>query len=138
MWRCKHTWKKSSINTLWCLIGCSIGDLGTIFYFQNIDHSYSVLTVMGLAIIMGLITSIILETFILLKDFNFKDALKIALGMSLISMIGMEVAMNSVDFMLNGKAVINLETLVPVLLAGFITPLPYNYWRLKKFGIACH
>tara|TARA_Y100000816_G_scaffold150152_1_gene106811 strand:+ start:197 stop:478 length:282 start_codon:yes stop_codon:yes gene_type:complete len=93
---------------------------------------------MGLAIIMGLITSIILETFILLKDFNFKDALKIALGMSLISMIGMEVAMNSVDFMLNGKAVINLETLVPVLLAGFITPLPYNYWRLKKFGIACH
>ena len=64
MWTCKHTWKKSSINTLWCLIGCSIGDLGTIFYFQNIDHSYSVLTVMGLAIIMGLITSIILETFI--------------------------------------------------------------------------
>tara|TARA_A100001388_G_scaffold86131_1_gene62262 strand:- start:54807 stop:55088 length:282 start_codon:yes stop_codon:yes gene_type:complete len=93
---------------------------------------------MGLAIIMGLITSIILETFILLKDFNFKDALKIALGMSLISMIGMEVAMNSVDFMLNGKAVINFETLVPVLLAGFITPLPYNYWRLKKFGLACH
>ena len=103
-----------------------------------IRDSYSVLTVMGLAIIMGLITSIILETFILLKDYNFKDALKIAIGMSLISMIGMEVAMNSVDFMLNGKAVINLETLVPVLLAGFITPLPYNYWRLKKFGIACH
>ena len=53
-------------------------------------------------------------------------------------MIGMEVAMNSVDFMLNGKAVVNLETLIPVLLAGFIAPLPYNYWRLKKFGIACH
>ena len=138
MWTCKHTWKRSSINTLWCLIGCSIGDLGTIIYFQNINHSYAVLTVMGLAIIMGLITSIILETFILLKDFNFKDALKIALGMSLISMIGMEVAMNSVDFMLNGKAVVNLETLIPVLLAGFIAPLPYNYWRLKKFGIACH
>ncbi|NSW73217.1 DUF4396 domain-containing protein [bacterium] len=138
MWTCKHTWKRSSINTLWCLIGCSIGDLGTIIYFQNIDHSYSVLTVMGLAIIMGLITSIILETFILLKDFNFKNALKIALGMSLISMIGMEVAMNSVDFMLNGKAVVNVETLIPVLLAGFMAPLPYNYWRLKKFGIACH
>ena len=138
MWKCKHTWKKSSINTLWCLLGCSIGDLGTIFYFQNVAHSFSALSVMLMAIIAGLLTSITLETFILLKDFNFKDALKIALGMSLISMIGMEIAMNSVDFILNGKPVINIETIVPVLLAGFIAPLPYNYWRLKKYGIACH
>ena len=138
MWKCKHTWKKSSINTLWCLLGCSIGDLGTIFYFQNVAHSFSALSVMLMAIIAGLLTSIALETFILLKDFNFKDALKIALGMSLISMIGMEIAMNSVDFILNGKPVINIETIVPVLLAGFIAPLPYNYWRLKKYGIACH
>ena len=138
MWKCKHTWKKSSINTLWCLLGCSIGDLGTIFYFQNVVHSFSALSVMLMAIIAGLLTSITLETFILLKDFNFKDALKIALGMSLISMIGMEIAMNSVDFILNGKPVINIETIVPVLLAGFIAPLPYNYWRLKKYGIACH
>lgn len=138
MWKCKHTWKKSSINTLWCLLGCSIGDLGTIFYFQNVVHSFSALSVMLMAIVAGLLTSIALETFILLKDFNFKDALKIALGMSLISMIGMEIAMNSVDFILNGKPVINIETIVPVLLAGFIAPLPYNYWRLKKYGIACH
>ncbi|MBT3503529.1 MAG: DUF4396 domain-containing protein, partial [Cryomorphaceae bacterium] len=40
-WNCKHTWKKARINTLWCLIGCSIGDFGTILYFQNIDHSWS-------------------------------------------------------------------------------------------------
>ena len=33
-WKCKHTWKKSAHNTKWCLIGCAIGDLGTIFYFQ--------------------------------------------------------------------------------------------------------
>ena len=25
-----------------------------------------------------------------------------------------------------------------MLLAGFATPLPYNYWRLKKYGVACH
>ena len=137
-WKCKHTWRRSAKNTLWCLLGCSIGDFGTILYFQLNAINWPTLSIMILAIINGLITSIILETFILLKDFNFKDALKIALGMSLISMIGMEVAMNSVDFMLNGKAVINFETLVPVLLAGFITPLPYNYWRLKKFGLACH
>ena len=137
-WACKHTWKRSAKNTGWCLLGCAIGDFGTILFFQLTKIPFPLLGIMILAIINGLITSIILETFILLKDFNFKDALKIALGMSLISMIGMEVAMNSVDFMLNGKAVVNLETLIPVLLAGFIAPLPYNYWRLKKFGIACH
>tara|TARA_B100000676_G_scaffold87834_1_gene87671 strand:- start:172 stop:543 length:372 start_codon:yes stop_codon:yes gene_type:complete len=123
---------------MWCLIGCSIGDLGTIFYFQNIEHSLSIMNVMIIAILAGLTTSIILETIILLKDFKFLQSLKIALGMSLISMIGMEIAMNSVDFILNGKAVINIQTIGPVLLAGFLTPLPYNYWRLKKFGISCH
>jgi len=25
-----------------------------------------------------------------------------------------------------------------MLAAGFITPLPYNYWRLKALGKACH
>tara|TARA_B100001115_G_C15611803_1_gene293307 strand:- start:214 stop:585 length:372 start_codon:yes stop_codon:yes gene_type:complete len=123
---------------MWCLIGCSIGDLGTIFYFQNIEHSLSIMNVMIIAILAGLTTSIILETIILLKDFKFLQSLKIALGMSLISMIGMEIAMNSVDFILNGKAVINIQTIGPVLLAGFLTPLPYNYWRLKKYGISCH
>ena len=58
--------------------------------------------------------------------------------MSLISMIGMEITMNSVDFILNGEPVINIQTIVPVLLAGFVAPLPYNYWRLKKYGISCH
>ncbi|MFN3345037.1 MAG: DUF4396 domain-containing protein [Chloroherpetonaceae bacterium] len=24
------------------------------------------------------------------------------------------------------------------LLAGFLVPLPYNYWKLKKFNKACH
>jgi len=138
MWKCKHTWRKSSINTLWCLIGCSIGDLGAIFYFQNIDHSLSVMTIMLIAIICGLITSIFLETIVLFKDLGLKKSLKTALGMSLISMIGMEIAMNSVDFILNGEPIINLRTIIPVLLAGFIAPLPYNYWRLKKYGISCH
>ena len=137
-WNCKSTWNRAKSNILWCLAGCSIGDFGTIFYFQNIDHNWNNFEVMGLAIINGLITSIILETVILLKQMDFLSSLKTALGMSFISMIGMEIAMNSVDFILNGKPVINIETIVPVLLAGFIAPLPYNYWRLKKYGIACH
>ena len=138
MWSCIHTWKKSSINTLWCLLGCSIGDFGVIIYFQSRVHSLSVLEVMSIAIIAGLITSIALETFILLKLMSFKIALKTAIGMSFISMLVMEVAMNTTDFMVNGAAVITLSTVPIILIIGFLAPLPYNYWRLKKFGFNCH
>jgi hypothetical protein len=94
---------------------------------------------MILAIINGLITSIILETIILLKqNFNFSQALKTALGMSFISMVSMEVAMNLTDYLLTGGAMLTWWV-VPIMLAvGFVTPWPYNYWRLKKFNIACH
>tara|TARA_B100001175_G_C19072804_1_gene432127 strand:+ start:120 stop:536 length:417 start_codon:yes stop_codon:yes gene_type:complete len=138
MWKCKHTWKKASVNTLWCLFGCSIGDFGTIIYFQNITHGYSTLEIMLLAIVNGLITSIILETVILWRQLEFLDAFKTAIGMSFVSMVGMEIAMNTTDFMLNGEAIINLRSLPYILIAGFCAPVPYNYWKLKKFGISCH
>ena len=93
---------------------------------------------MILAIINGLITSIILETFILFKQMTFINAIKTALGMSFISMISMEISMNLVDWLIMGEAKINLWILPIMLLAGFLTPWPYNYWRLKKFNISCH
>jgi len=98
----------------------------------------STLNIMILAIINGLITSIILETIILLKQMSFKQALTTALGMSLISMISMEVAMNLTDYLITGGAVLNLTVIPIMLLAEFITPLPYNYWRLKKYNKSCH
>ena len=137
-WTCKHTWKKASVNTLWCLLGCSIGDFGTIYFFQVYPMDISTLNIMILAIINGLITSIILETIILLKQMSFKQALTTALGMSLISMISMEVAMNLTDYLITGGAVLNLTVIPIMLLAGFITPLPYNYWKLKKYNKNCH
>ena len=70
-WSCNHTWKRSAINTAWCLLGCTIGDFGTILYFQITGIPWPVLAIMILAIINGLITSIILETIILIKQ-NFK------------------------------------------------------------------
>ncbi|MDA9624496.1 DUF4396 domain-containing protein [Pelagibacteraceae bacterium] len=138
-WSCKQTWLRSAKNTLWCLLGCSIGDFGTILFFQLTQIPFPVLTIMALAIINGIITSIILETFILLKqNFTFKNAFKTAIGMSLISMISMEAAMNLTDYLLTGGAMLNWWV-VPIMLAvGFVTPWPYNYWRLKKFNQACH
>ena len=138
-WSCKQTWSRSAKNTFWCLLGCSIGDFGTILFFQITQIPFSVLAIMSLAIFNGIITSIILETIILIKqNLSFKNAFKTAIGMSLISMVSMEVAMNLTDYLLTGGAMLTWWV-VPIMLAvGFVTPWPYNYWRLKKFNIACH
>lgn len=137
-WRCQHTWKASAYNTLWCLIGCSIGDFSTIFAFQTWRPETNPMLVMGLAILNGLLTSIVLETIILSRQLPIALALKTALGMSLVSMLAMEVAMNATDYALVGKAALTWWSIVPSLIAGFVTPWPYNYWRLKAFGKACH
>tara|TARA_B110001450_G_scaffold201166_1_gene190194 strand:+ start:44 stop:481 length:438 start_codon:yes stop_codon:yes gene_type:complete len=138
-WSCKKTWSRSAKNTSWCLLGCSIGDFGTILFFQLTQISFSVLAIMTLAIINGIITSIILETIILIKqNFTLKNAFKTAVGMSLISMISMEAAMNLTDYLLTGGAMLTWWVIPIMLIVGFITPWPYNYWRLKKFNQACH
>ena len=138
-WNCKHTWKRSAQNTAWCVLGCSIGDFGTILFFQITKIPFPVLSIMILAIINGLITSIILETIILLRQkFPLSKAIKTALGMSFISMISMEIAMNLTDYLLTGGAILTWWVIPIMLTVGFLTPWPYNYWRLKKFNEACH
>ena len=137
-WKCKHTWRRSAKNTLWCLLGCSIGDFGTILYFQLNTINWPTLSIMILAIINGLITSIILETIILSRQMTIKIAFQTALTMSFISMVAMEVAMNSVDWLILGEAKLVWWIIPIMLLAGFLTPWPYNYYRLKKFNISCH
>ena len=137
-WKCKHTWRRSAKNTLWCLLGCSIGDFGTILYFQLNAISWPTFSIMILAIVNGLITSIILETIILSRQMTIKIAFQTALTMSFISMVAMELAMNSVDWLILGEAKL-VWWIVPImLLAGFLTPWPYNYYRLKKYNITCH
>lgn len=137
-WKCRHTWRTASYNTMWCLVGCSIGDFGTIAYFQYYNIDWPVIAIMSLAIMNGLITSIILETIILWRQMALAAAFKTAIGMSLISMISMELAMNVTDVVLTGGAMLTWWVIPFMLFAGFITPLPYNYWRLKALGKACH
>ena len=137
-WKCKHTWRRSAKNTAWCLIGCSIGDFGTILYFQLTGIPWPTLYIMILAIINGIITSIILETVVLSRQMIISKAFKTAIGMSLISMVSMEIAMNAVDWIIMGGAKLVWWVIPIMLLAGFLTPWPYNYYRLKKYNIACH
>jgi len=137
-WNVKSTWTQASKNTLWCLIGCSIGDFGTIFFFQSTKIAFPMLGIMILAVINGLITSIMLETFILSRQMALNLAFKTAIGMSLISMISMEAAMNIADLVLTGGAMLVWWALPITWIVGFLTPLPYNYWRLQALNKACH
>ena len=141
-WRDGSVWRQSAHNTKWCLVGCSIGDFGTIAAFQFIPYldalGWSTMSIMLLAMFNGIMTSIALETIILSAQMALKEAFRVAIGMSLISMISMEAAMNIVDVVLTGGAKLTLWVIVPMLVAGFLTPWPYNYWRLKKYGVACH
>ena len=141
-WRDGSVWRQSAHNTKWCLVGCSIGDFGTIAAFQFIPYldalGWSTMSIMLLAMFNGIMTSIALETIILSAQMALKEAFRVAIGMSLISMISMEAAMNIVDVVLTGGAKLTLWVIIPMLVAGFLTPWPYNYWRLKKYGMACH
>ena len=139
-WGDGEVWRKSANNTKWCLIGCSIGDFGTIAAFQFVftDSGWSPMMIMALAMFNGIMTSIALETVILSAQMALNEAFRVAIGMSLISMLSMEAAMNIVDLVLTGGAKLTWWVIVPMLVAGFLTPWPYNYWRLKKYNAACH
>ena len=127
-WRDSSVWKQSAHNTKWCLVGCSIGDFGTIAAFQFVftDSGWTPMMIMALAMFNGIMTSIALETAILSAQMVLKEAFRVAVGMSLISMISMEAAMNIVDLVLTGGAKLTWWVIIPMLIAGFLAPWPYN------------
>ena len=142
-WRDGSVWKQSAHNTNWCLVGSSIGDFGTIAAFQFIPYldalGWNDMSIMFLAMFNGIMTSIALETFILIKQMGgIREAFRVAIGMSLISMIAMESSMNATDLLIMGEPTLTWWIIPIMLLVGFLTPWPYNYWRLKKYGISCH
>ncbi len=138
-WHDLAVWKTASQNTSWCLLGCTIGDFGTIFFFQWTQIPFPSVAILTLAIVNGLLTSIALETFILYRQMSsLMLAFQTAIKMSFIAMVAMESAMNVTDYLLVGEARLTWWSVPPMLVAGFLTPLPYSYWRLKAFGIACH
>ena len=145
-WKDGSVWKQSAHNTKWCLLGCSIGEFGTLGYYQfagwplDVEIGTNLFIFLAiLPLINGLITSVILETILLMRgQMDFMDSLKTALGMSFIGMLAMEIAMEGTDLLLTGGIGMVWWVIPPMLVAGFVTPWPYNYWRLKKLGKACH
>lgn len=155
-WKDGSVWKQSAHNTKWCLLGCSIGEFGTLAYYEQngIHHHISwelvtpgsasfdawIIFLFLLPLINGLITSVMLETAILVRaQMDFKNALSTAFGMSFIGMLMMEISMETTDLIYTGGQLgLDPIAVIPMLIVGFLTPWPYNYWRLKKYGVSCH
>lgn len=77
------------------------------------------------------------------EKFTWSAALRTAGGMSMISMVTMEVAENAVELWLTGglaacSSDVFWSALPPALAAGFLTPLPFNYYMIRKHGRSCH
>ncbi|HMJ71447.1 MAG TPA: DUF4396 domain-containing protein [Cyclobacteriaceae bacterium] len=145
VWTDINVWGRAAFNTVNCLIGCSIGDFAMIIFLQKYYPGTPMTVQMGLAVIAGLMTSVAFETILLRtrEKFAWRAALQTAFSMSFISMVAMEVVMNSTDFMLTGgKAAFGnpmyWTALLVSMVAGFLAPLPYNYYKLKKYNQACH
>ena len=93
----------------------------------------------------GITTSVALETIVLraTEDLAWSTALHTATGMSMLSMISMELAENAVEVYLvtDGftASACNVDpsafwaAMPAAMAAGWLTPLPYNYYMLRKF-----
>ncbi|KAJ5711442.1 hypothetical protein N7488_005598 [Penicillium malachiteum] len=113
---------------------------------QSLYPELGMNSIMLASMASGITTSIILETILLKRgadQLSWTMATRTAMGMSMVSMVAMEIAENAVDYHLTGGLVAFDDPkfwLAAVLSigAGFLAPLPYNYVRLRKYGKACH
>ena len=80
------------------------------------------------------------------KDKNlFSSIVKNSFILSSVTGLGISIVYyfihKNVIFMMSDIDLIrslSLDYSIWMLIVGFLTPWPYNYWRLKKFGISCH
>ncbi|OJD15681.1 hypothetical protein AJ78_04099 [Emergomyces pasteurianus Ep9510] len=145
-WASRPIWRRAMLNTLRCLIGCTIGDFSAMWYLQAFYPDLAVGYIMGASMATGIASSMTLETVLLHRGrdkLGWTQAFKTAAGMSMISMLSMEAVQNVVDYHLTGGVVTLSDPYFwcaagVSMAAGFLAPLPYNYIRLRKYGKACH
>ncbi|KAH7028192.1 uncharacterized protein B0I36DRAFT_328783 [Microdochium trichocladiopsis] len=145
-WTLRSAWRRASVNTLRCLVGCTVGDFSAMWTLQTVYPELGMGTIMAASMAAGIASSMTLETVLLRMGrdgLTWPNAFKTAAGMSFISMLTMEAAENAVDYYLTGGVVAFGDpsfwlASVAAIAAGFLAPLPYNYFRLRKYSKACH
>lgn len=145
-WGDSTLWRRAAINTGHCLVGCALGDIAAMTLLPIWFPTMGMLGLMGTAIVVGIASSLLLETLVLRwrERLPWRQAVAMAWAMSLISMAAMELVMNAVDFAVMGGQRFHWHSMSywlawgPALLAGFFAVLPYNYAKLKRHGRSCH
>ncbi|KAJ3164725.1 hypothetical protein HDU88_005161 [Geranomyces variabilis] len=141
----RDVWRRASSNTLRCLVGCTAGDFSAMFYLQSHYPALPPSVTMAISMAAGITTSVVLETAVmrLYEGMALGKSFNTALGMSMISMLVMEAAENVVDWHLTGGVVAFADPWfwaagATAMGAGYLAALPWNYYRLKRFGNSCH
>lgn len=145
-WRDRPTWRRAVVSTAHCLLGCTIGDVAAMTLVPIVWPSVPMSLLMAIAVVAGLASSLLLETLVLrLRErMAWSAAWRTALAMSLLSMVGMEAAMNVTDWAVMGGVRLPMHepgywlAWLPALVVGFLVPLPYNYRQLRRHGRSCH
>ena len=143
-WADAPSWRRAARNTTRCLVGCSVGDLSCLWLLASAAPELGAAPAMAASMACGVATSMALETWVLKVWEGFATwttAASTAANMSLISMLSMEGAENAVSYYATGGDICSehfFAFLPASLAAGFLTPLPYNYFMLRKHGRACH
>ena len=143
-WADAPSWRRAARNTTRCLVGCSVGDLSCLWLLASAAPELGAAPAMAASMACGVATSMALETWVLKVWEGFASwttAFSTAANMSLISMLSMEGAENAVSYYATGGDICSehfFAFLPASLAAGFLTPLPYNYFMLRKHGRACH
>ncbi len=143
-WNDRKTWQKASANTLICLVCCAIGDFIMISYLRAFYPLSPMIVQMSLSIIAGLVSSIAIQIviFVWRDQFSWNSAIKVALSMSMISMIAMQLVMITTDMAIMGASsyrdAVYWVAFFGGMLFAFAASVPYNYYQLKKYDKNCH
>lgn len=144
-WLDIQIWKQCFISTFICLIGCSIGAMGTAYYLVG----FNLLLVLASSLVAGFITCMIFMIVweVTVHKMNFKEAVKHSYKMSLVSILIMMLTENLIllfiiprfsSHQMNMGVTHDFGIMAIAMGFGFIFSLPYNYYQLQKNGKICH
>lgn len=146
-WLDGKIWKHCLISTFICLMGCSIGAMGTSFYLINLNLVF----VLAISLIVGFVTCVLFMIlwYMLFNKMNFKDSFQSSYKMSLVSILIMMLTENIILLFIIPKfsshqmhmdmsAPHDFKTMLLAMGFGFALSLPYNYYHLQKTGKICH
>ena len=132
------TWRTAIFATFHCLFGCVIGEiLGLLI---GVSLGWPVFATIALAVVLAFLVGMTLATRSVMhrQGLGFSQAFKVIFLGEVVSISVMELAMNTVDYLVGGIQAMSIMTpifwlgLLAAIPAGYFAALPVNYWLLSR------